>query len=58
MQKFKLRVGITSVLKTIKSYFKKIEFWIDCYIVYLLYNERKHYRYNAYMMKKWKDKFK
>jgi hypothetical protein len=36
-----------------KSFFKKIEFLIDYYIVFLLYSSQKSYRYKRYMKKKW-----
>jgi hypothetical protein len=36
-----------------KSFFKKIEYIIDVYIVYFFYSERKRHRYQKYMKKKW-----
>jgi hypothetical protein len=39
-----------------KSFFKRIEYLIDVYIVYLLYSERKQYRYRNYMKNKWEKK--
>jgi hypothetical protein len=39
-----------------KSFFKKIEYIIDTYIVYLFYSERKWHRYQKYMKNKWKNK--
>lgn len=36
-----------------KKIIKKIEWWIDYYFVWMLYNEHKKERYFDYMEKKW-----
>jgi hypothetical protein len=41
------------ILKIIKSVFKKIEFFVDYYIGFLFFSEKKYYRYKRYMKKKW-----
>lgn len=36
---------------------KKLEWILDYYLVYLLYNEKKLHHYNQYMTKKWGSKY-
>jgi hypothetical protein len=36
-----------------KKFLKKIEFFIDYYFTWMLYNGRKTDDYNNYMIKKW-----
>jgi hypothetical protein len=36
-----------------KYYFKKIEWWFDYHIAYMMYNGNKKYKYIDYMQKKW-----
>jgi hypothetical protein len=43
-------------LKTIKKYFKTVEYWFDYYFVYFLYNGNKIDKYYEYMEKKWGGK--
>lgn len=39
-----------------KRILKKIEWWFDYYIAWLMYNGNKQDRYIDYMEKKWKTK--
>lgn len=44
------------MIERIKKSFKILEFWVDYYFVYFLYNGSKLDRYYEYMEKKWGDK--
>jgi len=39
-----------------KQLLRKIELWIDIYLVYFLYNGNKIHRYYEYLEKKWNIK--
>ena len=41
-----------------KKLLTKIEWALDYYIVYFLYNPHKHNEYIRYMINKWGDKYK
>jgi len=36
-----------------KKLFKKLDWWFDYYIVWMLYNGNKIHHYNEYMKNKW-----
>lgn len=36
-----------------KKILKKLDWWIDYYFVWILYNGNKYHRYIEYMEKKW-----
>jgi len=40
-----------------KRFKMKLEWYIDYYFVYFLYNERKHYRYFSYMEQKYGEEW-
>lgn len=40
-----------------KRLLKKLEFWFDYYIGYLMTSDRKRNNYYEYFKEKWKDKF-
>lgn len=37
-----------------RSFFKKIEYLIDIYVVYFMYSPNKKHRYYSYMKRKWR----
>ncbi len=39
-----------------KRLLKKIEWWLDYYFVWMLYNGNKQHQYIKYMENKWKNK--
>ena len=44
---------LNNILEKIKKILKKIEWFIDIYLVWDLYSPRKYDRYNEYIEKKW-----
>lgn len=37
---------------------KTLEWYFDFYLAHMLYNDRKFYRYNRYMLEKWGERYR
>jgi len=45
-------------LPPMRHWLKEIEWILDFYFAYMLYNPNKRYRYHRYMLDKWGDRYK
>jgi len=45
---------LENILETIKRFFKKIDWYIDIYFIWMLYNPKKYDQYIDYLERKWR----